>query len=281
VTSRDLMVGLRVTDGCADRPRSTYACTPAQLAGAVERGRPHPLETPTGYFHMNPKTSHKIIAAGTMAAAIGIGVAMFATRSHPAATSPDLAIPTPPAAQSSTGAPDAQGAPAATSDAAVPVHEAPAALAQSDGIGVTSSFTSTTSALGDPHGRSQRAADESAVVSGDRTPETVAHRVTRLRSNDVGAAWLAPERSPAVDSSVATSAALPASDSQITTDVKTAIAGDLVVKDLEIGVSTTDGVVALTGSVATQGAIDQAKDVAAKVKDVKGVDTSALILASL
>ena len=72
-----------------------------------------------------------------------------------------------------------------------------------------------------------------------------------------------------------------ASDSQITTDVKSEIAGDSLSKDANIGVTTTHGVVALTGNLASQDAIDHVKDVAGKVKDVKSVDASALILASL
>ena len=52
-------------------------------------------------------------------------------------------------------------------------------------------------------------------------------------------------------------------------------------KGVNIGVTTTHGVVALTGTLTSQNAIDHVKDVAGKVKDVKSVDTSALVLASL
>jgi osmotically-inducible protein OsmY len=76
-------------------------------------------------------------------------------------------------------------------------------------------------------------------------------------------------------------AAVAASDSQITTDVKSEIAGDSLIKDVNIGVTTTRGIVALTGRLPSQDTIDHAKDVAGKVKDVKSVDTSALILATL
>jgi len=86
---------------------------------------------------------------------------------------------------------------------------------------------------------------------------------------------------PAVDQKVGTSTELAASDSQITTDVRFEIAGDSLAKDVNIGVTTTHGVVVLTGSLPSQDAIDHVKDLAGKVKDVKSVDTSALILASL
>jgi len=72
-----------------------------------------------------------------------------------------------------------------------------------------------------------------------------------------------------------------ASDTQITTDVKSEIAVDSQSKDAAIGVSTTNGVVALTGSLASQDAIDHVKIVVARVKDVKSVDASALTVLKL
>jgi hyperosmotically inducible protein len=87
--------------------------------------------------------------------------------------------------------------------------------------------------------------------------------------------------SPADDQNVGTSTQLAASDGQITTDVKSQLAGDSLSKGVNIGVTTTHGVVALTGTLASQNAIDHVKDVAGKVKDVKSVDTSALVLARL
>lgn len=88
--------------------------------------------------------------------------------------------------------------------------------------------------------------------------------------------------SPAADEpKVGTSTEIVASDSQIPSEVKSAIAVDRLGKDASIGVTTTHGVVVLTGSAPTQTAIDRVKDVAGKVKDVKSVDASAWILASL
>jgi hyperosmotically inducible protein len=92
---------------------------------------------------------------------------------------------------------------------------------------------------------------------------------------------------PATDSSTAdvqkadTDTDLAASDHQITTDVKSAISLDTVTKGSEIGVSTSHGVVALTGSLPDQGMVDHLADAVGRVKDVKGVDTSALIVTSL
>jgi hyperosmotically inducible protein len=87
--------------------------------------------------------------------------------------------------------------------------------------------------------------------------------------------------SPADEQKVATSTDSTASDSQITTDVKSEIAGDSLSSQVNIEVTTTHGVVALTGSLASQNAIDHFKEVAGKVAGVKSVDTSALVLASL
>ena len=95
------------------------------------------------------------------------------------------------------------------------------------------------------------------------------------------AAAPATSGSPADDQKVATSTEFAASDGQITTDVKSQLAGDSISKGVNIGVTTTHGVVALTGTLTSQNAIDHVKDVTGKVKDVRSVDTSALVLASL
>jgi hyperosmotically inducible protein len=71
-----------------------------------------------------------------------------------------------------------------------------------------------------------------------------------------------------------------ASDIRITTAVKSEIAADSSSKDANVGVTTTNGVVVLTGTLATQDAIDHVKGVAEKVQDVKSVDTSALKVTS-
>jgi hyperosmotically inducible periplasmic protein len=246
---------------------------------------------------MNPKTSHKIIAAGGMVAVIAIGVVIFAARSHPASSIEEAATPPPPVAQASDVAADAAVAMAPAPAAVAPTPAATAAVTGDEGIGRTSAVKPTASALDSKPapGRSLTRAGSSAGasggtvttsgsaagVSGESAPETIGNRVERLRSADVLAPAQIPSSSPADDPKFGASAVLAASDSQITTDVKAAIAGDLAVKDFTIGVSTTGGVVALTGSVANQGVIDQVKDVAGKVKDVRSVDTSALTLASL
>ncbi len=67
-----------------------------------------------------------------------------------------------------------------------------------------------------------------------------------------------------------------ASDSWITTKVKSMIYADSLSQGYELSVKTLHGAVALTGSLENQAAIDHVKDIAAKVEGVKSVDTSAL-----
>jgi len=65
-----------------------------------------------------------------------------------------------------------------------------------------------------------------------------------------------------------------APDSQITADVKSEIA--TAAPDSAVDVTTTNGVVALAGSVPSQEAVDQARQAAQRVAGVKHVDASAL-----
>jgi len=66
------------------------------------------------------------------------------------------------------------------------------------------------------------------------------------------------------------------SDSWITTKVKSDILANSVTKGSDVNVVTTDGVVVLKGMLSNQDAIDHVKDIAGKVKGVKGVDTTDL-----
>jgi hyperosmotically inducible protein len=109
----------------------------------------------------------------------------------------------------------------------------------------------------------------------------MANSADHVKSADESTTLPATSSSPADDQKVGTSTELAASDSQITSDVKSELASDSLSKDANIGVTTTRGVVALTGTLVSQSAIDHVKDVAGKAKDVKSVDGSALILASL
>jgi hyperosmotically inducible protein len=234
---------------------------------------------------MNSNTSHKIIVAGGMAAVIGIGVATFALRSHSA--TPVAQIPAAPAAT-----PEIPPAPAAVAQ----VPEAPDAVTHSDSLGTKDADTATPSAV-EPklaHSREMAKSGTSAAATNDPVTragsaadtgeksagETVANSVDHVKSADGLTTTPATTSSAADEHKAGTNAGFAASDSQITADVESQIAGDSL-SNVNIGVTTTHGVVVLTGSLANQGAIDHVKDVAGNVPGVKSVDSSALILASL
>jgi BON domain len=74
------------------------------------------------------------------------------------------------------------------------------------------------------------------------------------------------------------SASGPATDGQITTQVRSAVAG--LAPGGNIDVTATSGVVVLTGSVPSQDVVEQARQAAQQVVGVKQVDTSSLLVAS-
>jgi hyperosmotically inducible protein len=67
-----------------------------------------------------------------------------------------------------------------------------------------------------------------------------------------------------------------AADTWITTKVKSEFATDSRVKGSDISVTTADGVVTLTGTVATAQEKTKAEHIAKKIKGVKSVDVSGL-----
>jgi hyperosmotically inducible protein len=76
----------------------------------------------------------------------------------------------------------------------------------------------------------------------------------------------------------ATSSEPVASDSQITAYVKSEIA--TAAPKSNVNVTTTNGIVALAGSVASQDAVDQARQAAQRVAGVRQVDASALTVSN-
>src|SRR5580704_7034476 len=152
----------------------------------------------------------------------------------------------------------------------------PEAVPPSEKVGTTSADTAAASVVEPKLARARQPAkaDKPAAVA-------MANSADRMKSAEEPTTTPAISSSAADEQKVATSLQLASSDSQITTDVKSELASDSLSKDANIGVTTTGGVVALTGILVSQSAIDHVKDVAGKTKDVKSVDASALILASL
>ncbi len=66
------------------------------------------------------------------------------------------------------------------------------------------------------------------------------------------------------------------SDSWITTKVKSDLLADKVTQGFDVKVATTNGIVALTGSLPNEAAVNHAKAVALQVDGVKSVDTTGL-----
>ncbi len=71
-----------------------------------------------------------------------------------------------------------------------------------------------------------------------------------------------------------------ASDSWITTKIKSELLANSVTKGFDVHVKTLHGTATLTGKLPSQDAIDQVKTTAQKVQGVKDVDTSGLIIAA-
>ena len=66
-------------------------------------------------------------------------------------------------------------------------------------------------------------------------------------------------------------------DSVITTKVKSLLAADDFLKSFQIGVETNKGIVQLSGSVASQNAVDKAGEIAKGVKGVKSVKNDLIV----
>jgi hyperosmotically inducible protein len=234
---------------------------------------------------MNAQTSRKIIVASGMAVVVAIGVVIFALRSHSVSSVAQTPHPPTPIAET----PEIP-VPAAVAQ----VPDAPAPVAASDSVGSNRTDSANPPAV-EPklaHNRHLAEPSTSAIATNDTVTRTgsaadtsekpaTATVADSVKSADELTTPQPISSSSADEQKVGASTAFAASDSQITTDVKSEIAGDGLSKDVNIGVTTTQGVVALTGSLASQEAIDHVKDVAGKVAGVKSVDTSALILASL
>ncbi|MDD5336508.1 MAG: BON domain-containing protein [Rhodoferax sp.] len=81
-------------------------------------------------------------------------------------------------------------------------------------------------------------------------------------------------------SNAASKAERAVSDSWITTKVKAEILANSVSKAFKVSVKTKRGMVSLKGKLPSQDAIDLVKMIAEKVKGVKSVDVSGLVIGS-
>ena len=243
---------------------------------------------------MNSELSRKIIVASGMAVVVGIIAVTFSLRSrHPAAVAQ---ISQPPAALAPIPDVPAPVAPIPDAPAAVAqTPDVPAAVAPNENVGAKIGDTASSVAVepkvaGNRHPAKTRVsadtnartvAPETTVDSPEQSAgESLANNVDGVKSVDEQAMSSVASRTATDAGNGATSNESADSDSRITSELKSQLAADSISKDVDIGVTTTQGVVVLTGTLVTQDAIDHVKNVAEKVKDVKSVDASAMTLTS-
>jgi hyperosmotically inducible protein len=246
-------------------------------------------------------SSRKIIVAIAMVVVVAVGTVTFALRSHhPTAVAQLPAVPasvpqTPDAATSSSQTQDVPAVAPQTPD--VPISAAQRDRFASSAVEPKSAADRPVAKALTSVGTSNHsvARTDSAVISNEKPAVAAVAGSTgggssvdapTTPSAPSGMAANAPEVAMSTEPGASNSA--PAalstetatSDIRITTAVKSEIAADSSSKDANVGVTTTNGVVVLTGTMATQDAIDRLKGVAEKVEDVKSVDTSALKVTS-
>src|SRR5450631_1449329 len=202
---------------------------------------------------MNSDTSLKIRVASGMAVVLAVIAGTVALRSQHSTSVAQIAQP---------------------SAAVAPIPDAPAAITNKDSVSAKTGDAASPAAVVPKVASNRHPAK--AHSSADTTETLDKKGVDGV--NNAGEQMM-----PSAASSTANDAQeapksdeLAALDGVITTEVKSQLAADSIGKDVDIGVTTTHGVVVLTGTVLTQDAIDHARGVAEKVKDVKSVDTSAM-----
>ena len=224
---------------------------------------------------MNPESSLKIRVASGMAVVLAVIAGTVALRSHHSTSVAQIAQPS--AAVAPIADAPAAVAPIPAAPAAVaPIPDAPVAITNKDSVGAKTGAAASLAAV-EPKVASNRhpaqahsSADTTETLDKKRVDGVNSAREQMMPSAASGTAIDAQE-APKSDE-------LAALDVVITTEVKSRLAADSIGKDVDIGVTTTHGIVVLTGTVLTQDAIDHARGVAEKVKDVKSVDTSAMMI---
>jgi hyperosmotically inducible protein len=224
---------------------------------------------------MNPESSLKIRVASGMAVVLAVIAGTVALRSHHSTSVAQIAQPS--AAVAPIADAPAAVAPIPAAPAAVaPIPDAPVAITNKDSVGAKTGAAASLAAV-EPKVASNRHPAQ-AHSSADTTETLDKKRVDGVNS---AREQMTPSAASgtAIDAQEAPkSDELAALDGVITTEVKSQLAADSIGKGVDIGVTTTHGIVVLTGTGLTQDAIDHARGVAEKVKDVKSVDTSAMMI---
>jgi BON domain len=247
---------------------------------------------------MNSTSSaSRIVVGAALAAVFGVGVYVYAVRDQPQAQvahvapaappPPPASAAPPPDATAAAGAaaqtPDQTATPAAPAPDAAPTVAAPApSVAQNDAVTTPSDQPTATKhkAKKSASQSDTQTADASATPpAAPAAPATPAAPPTGTPAVAANSPDPAPAPSTPDTGAAATTPPEPvASDSKISADVKSEIA--TAAPNSNVNVTTTNGAVALAGSVPNQDEVDQAKQAALRVNGVKTVDTSALLVSN-
>jgi hyperosmotically inducible protein len=206
-------------------------------------------------INMDTKSFRKTLIAASLITGFGVSAAAFA---EPAAS------PAPQAHSDSVGA--------AISDTAI-TAKVKAKLMGEDSLKKSDVDVTTTNGVVTLKGWVSNADGKSVAEAGAKSVEGV-----KSVDNSLELATGSPKSDKAHKAVAKTKRVM--SDSWITTKVKSMILTDSVSKGFKVDVKTKHGVVILAGDLASQDAIDHVKDIAGKVKGVKSVDTSGLIVSS-
>jgi hyperosmotically inducible periplasmic protein len=268
------------------------------------------------HIMMNSNSTSKVVIGIAVVAVFGVAASVFAVRakhqSQLASTAPAPALAASTDQNATDAAPPAQSAAAqtptdqtATASSAPPASSTPAAVPPANVAGTPASdeskpAKSKTSDRADRHvARTRNSGDAagtrvaSAASSNTSAADASASNSSDSMKSDSDTTSSAPagatadsQQAPAQTTQEAALSAVPAatsndpstSDSQITANVKSEIA--TAAPNSNVNVTTTNGVVALAGSVPSQAAGDQARQAAQRVAGVKHVDASGLVISN-
>ena len=230
----------------------------------------------------NSKTPKIVVGIGL--AAVYSGLAFYFLRDTPSGNIAPSAMTAPPIEIAAAPVPPPTVAPSST-DISPSVTEQSAAVTEAPAPAVSPAATSPTAAAAQAaRVEANRQGRDQAIVREQfrsTTPPAVAPETAAVApspTTEIAEAGGQPA-SPAAD--VPQSAQAPAAvvnDSQITAEVKEQIAA--VAPASTIDVTTTDGVVELSGSVPSQEEITKVSVAARSVENVKAVDISALMVSN-
>jgi hyperosmotically inducible protein len=216
---------------------------------------------------MNSQSTSRIVIGAAMAVVVAVGATMFTMRAHQQtevaqakAASPEAQTPLGPTASEPTFTDQPAAAPAP-----VPADSAPVAQS-SPPVDAPAEVPANDQKQAAAKSKSERKAAK-AHSNDDSSGTRVASAAADVPQ--------APPGQPSMSTEATTTVT---SDSQITTEVKSQISSESPGNSVQV--TTSNGVVALAGSVPDQDAITQAKQAAERVKDVRAVDTSGLTVSN-